>query len=142
LSLTDRSNVLSETVKARDSSLSHAQDKIKSLSDRVELLKAEAAASQAKADKRIEQLNSAIERERAERAVAEGALEATRSDYARLQSEMSAERSLRRRSVPEEAFDADKAKEARPPKNGNGAGHSAAGGGVVKRHCLCELFCD
>ena len=68
--------MLSETVKARDSSLSHAQDKIKSLTDRVELLKAEAAASQAKAEKRIEQLNSAIERERAERAVAEGALEA------------------------------------------------------------------
>ena len=95
--LPDRCNVLSETVKARDSSLTHAQDKIKSLTDRVELLKAEAAASHAKADKRIEQLNSAIERERAERAVAEGALEATRSDYARLQHEISAERSLRRR---------------------------------------------
>jgi hypothetical protein len=50
-------------------------------------------------------------------------LEATRSDYARLQSEMAAERSLRRRSAPEEAFDADKAKETRPSKNGNGAGH-------------------
>ena len=128
LSLTDRSNVLSETVKARDSSLTHAQDKIKSLTDRVELLKAEAAASHAKAEKRIEQLNSAIERERAERAVAEGALEATRGDYARLQREIAAERSLRRRSAPEEAFDADKAKEARPSKNGNGAGHSAANG--------------
>jgi chromosome segregation ATPase len=128
LSLTDRSNVLSETVKARDSSLTHAQDKIKSLTDRVELFKAEAAANHAKAEKRIEQLNSAIERERAERAVAEGALEATRSDYARLQREISAERSLRRRSAPEEAFDADKAKEARPSKNGNGAGHSAANG--------------
>jgi crescentin len=128
LSLTDCGNVLSETVKARDSSLSHAQDKIKSLTDRVELLKAEAAANQAKAEKRIEQLNSAIERERAERAVAEGALEATRSDYARLQSEMSAERSMRRRSAPEEAFDTDKPKEARPSKNGNGAGHGAANG--------------
>src|SRR5580700_4599569 len=123
LSLTDRSNVLSETVKARDSALSHAQDKIKSLTDRVELLKVEAAANHAKADKRIEQLNSAIERERAERAVAEGALEATRGDYVRLQREIAAERSLRRRSAPEEAFDADKANDARPSKNGNGAGH-------------------
>jgi chromosome segregation ATPase len=128
LSLTDRSNVLSETVKARDSSLSHAQDKIKALTDRVELFKAEAAANHAKAEKRIEQLNSAIERERAERAVAEGALEATRGDYARLQREISAERSLRRRSAPEEVFDADKAKEARPAKNGNGAGHGAGNG--------------
>jgi chromosome segregation ATPase len=124
-SLTDRSKVLTETVKARDSALSNAQDKIKSLTDRVELLKAEAAANHAKADKRIEQLNSAIERERAERAVAEGALEATRADYARLQREIAAERAMRRRSVnPEEVVDAEKAKEARPSKNGNGAGHN------------------
>ena len=46
----------------------------------------------------------------------------------RLQREIAAERSLRRRSAPEEAFDADKAKEARPSKNGNGAGHSAGNG--------------
>src|ERR1700733_3436171 len=124
LSLTDRGNVLSETVKARDSALSHAQDKIKSPTDRVELLKVEAAANHAKAEKRIEQLNSAIERERAERAVAEGALEATRGDYARLQREIAAERASRRRSAPEEVLDTDKAKEARPSKNGNGAGHS------------------
>ncbi|HTC05030.1 MAG TPA: hypothetical protein VK749_16615, partial [Xanthobacteraceae bacterium] len=61
--------------------------------------------------------------------VAEGALEATRSDYARLQSEISAERSMRRRSIsPEQTFDADKAKEARPSKNGNGAGHGVGNG--------------
>jgi chromosome segregation ATPase len=129
LSLTDRAKVLSETVKARDNTLAQAQDKIKSLTDRVELLKTEAAASQAKAEKRIEQLNSAIERERAERAVAEGALEATRADYVRLQREIAAERSLRRRSVaPEETLAAGQVKEARPSKNGNGAGHSAANG--------------
>ena len=121
--------MLSETVKARDNALAQAQDKIKSLTDRVELLKTEAAAGQAKAEKRIEQLNSAIERERAERAVAEGALEATRADYARLQREIAAERSLRRRSVaPEETLAADQVKDARPSKNGNGAGHSAGNG--------------
>jgi len=124
LSLTDRSKVLAETVKARDSALSLAQDKIKSLTDRVEQLKAEAAANQAKAEKRIEQLNAAIERERAERAVAEGALEATRGDYTRLQREIATERAMRRRSVqPEQALDTQTAKEARPSKNGNGAGH-------------------
>ncbi len=123
LSLTERVKVLGETVKARDSALSNAQDKIKALSDRGELLKAEAAANQAKAEKRIEQLNSAIERERAERAVAEGALEATRADYARLQREIVAERAMRRHSVnPDEVVD-DQATEARPSKNGNGAGH-------------------
>jgi len=124
LSLTDRSKVLAETVKARDSALSLAQDKIKSLTDRVESLKAEAAASQAKAEKRIEQLNAAIERERAERAVAEGALEATRGDYTRLQREIATERAMRRRSVQAEPpLAAEAAKEPRPSKNGNGAGH-------------------
>jgi crescentin len=126
LTLTDRSKVLSETVKARDSSLAHAQDKIKSLTDRAELLKAEAASNQAKAEKRIEQLNAAIERERAERAVAEGALEATRADYARLQREISIERALRRRSAaPEDAIDAGRTREPMPPKNGNGSSHGA-----------------
>jgi len=130
LSLTDRCSVLSETVKARDSSLSGAQDKVKSLSDRVELLKAEAAASQTKAEKRIEQLNAAIERERAERAVAEGALEATRTDYARLQREIAAERAARRRSVnADEALGAGPPNELRPSKNGNGAGHSTGNNG-------------
>jgi chromosome segregation ATPase len=126
-SLTDRSKVLAETVKARDSALSHAEDKIKSLSDRVELLKAEAAANHARAEKRIEQLNAAIERERAERAVAEGALEATRGDYSRLQREIAADRSMRRRSVnSEEMVDAEKAKEVRPSKNGAGHGEPPA----------------
>jgi crescentin len=127
LSLTDRGKVLSETVKARDSALSNAQDKIKSLTDRAELLKAETAANHAKAEKRIEQLNAAIERERAERAVAEGALEATRGDYSRLQRELAAERSSRRRSVqPDGVVDAEPSNETRPSKNGSGAGHDEA----------------
>ncbi len=120
--LTDRCKVLSENVKARENSLSHAQDKIKSLTDRVELLKADAASNQAKAEKRIEQLNAAIERERVERAVAEGALEATRADYARLQRELSVERAMRRRSAAA-PIEAEPVKELRAPKNGKGAGH-------------------
>jgi len=126
LTLSDRTIVLSETIKARESTLAHAEDKIKSLSSRVELLKAEGLSNQAKAEKRIEQLNAAIERERAERAVAEGALEAARTDYARLQREISIERALRRRSAaPEEAAEADRAREPMPPRNGNGSGHGA-----------------
>ncbi len=76
----------------------------------------------------MRKISDFLPRERVERTVAKGALEATRSDYARLQREISAERSLRRRSASEEAFDTDKAKEARPSKNGNGAGHSAGNG--------------
>jgi crescentin len=124
LALTDRSKVLAETVKARDSALSLAQDKIRSLTDRVEVLKAEAAANQAKAEKRIEQLNAAIERERPERAVAEGALETTRGDYTRLQREIATERAMRRRSAQAEpALATEAAKESRPSRSGNGAGH-------------------
>ena len=126
LSLTDRCKVLAETVKARDNSLSHAQDKVKSLTDRIELIKAEAAANQAKAEKRIEQLNSAIERERAERAVAEGALEATRGDYTKLQRDVAADRAMRRRSLnAEEIAEADAANDARPSRNGAGHGEPA-----------------
>ena len=75
---TDRCNAVGNRQGARQLALPRpGQDQV--ATDRVELLKAEAAASHAKAEKRIEQLNSAIERERAERAVpAEGALEATR----------------------------------------------------------------
>jgi crescentin len=122
--LSDRTKILSETMKARESALAHAEDKIKSLSDRVELLKAEAAANQAKTEKRIEQLNAAIERERAERAVAEGALETARADHTRLQRESSIERALRRRSTaPTDAIEDDHAPESLPAKNGNGSGN-------------------
>jgi chromosome segregation ATPase len=123
--LTERCNVLSETLKASESSLGHAQEKVRSLTGRVEQLQSDAAANQAKAEKRIEQLNAAIERERVERALAEGALETTRGDYARVQREMSVERSTRRRGAsPKEVFDGGEAREPRPPhlvgRSGNG----------------------
>lgn len=128
VALTDRCKVLAETVKARESSLTHAEDKIKSLSDRVEQLKAEAASNQAKAEKRIEQFNATMERERVERAIAEGALEATRADYARLQRELSAERAMRRRSaIVAEPAEIEPVREQRAPKNGkNGHGEAEA----------------
>lgn len=81
LTLTEQQKVLSETVRAREASLNHAQGKIKSLAERVERFRLDAAANQAKAEKRIEELNAVIERERAEHTVAQGALETTRENY-------------------------------------------------------------
>src|SRR5262245_28706792 len=52
------------------------------------------------AAKRVEDLNSALQRERMERAVVEGALEAARKDNSRLQGEVAALRSTLRRGAP------------------------------------------
>jgi len=51
-------------------------------------------------EKRVEDLNSSLQRERMERAVVEGALEAARKDNSRLQSEVAALRSTLRRGMP------------------------------------------
>ena len=88
--------MLSETLTANESSLSHANEKIKSLTGHVERLQPDAAAHRAETEEHIVQLNATIEHERCERALAEGALETTRADYARIQRQMSQERSTRR----------------------------------------------
>ena len=51
-------------------------------------------------EKRVEDLNSALQRERMERAVVEGALEAARKDNSRLQGEVAGLRSTLRRGAP------------------------------------------
>jgi chromosome segregation ATPase len=99
LAVTERYKVLSETVRARESSLAHAQEKIKSLTDRMEHLRSDAAANQAKAEKVIGEFTAAIERERAERVVAQGALETTRESYDQIQRQISTERAMQRRSA-------------------------------------------
>jgi crescentin len=108
--LTERYKTLSETVRARENSLVHAQEKIKSLTHRTEQLKLEAAATHTKTEKRIGELNAALERERVERTVAQGALETTRGKYDQMQRQMSTERALHRRG----ADDGDKVKALQP----------------------------
>jgi len=87
-SLTERSNILAETLKARETSLAHAEQKIKSLTDRIAEIEVDAGAYRAKTERRIDELNASLQRERVELAVAQGALETTRRDYARLQRDM------------------------------------------------------
>jgi chromosome segregation ATPase len=94
--LVDRSSTLLKTVKVRETALARAEEKIQSLTDRVNQLDADAEASRLRTEKRIEELNSSLQRERLERAVTEGALEATRKNYAELQRELAAARSGRR----------------------------------------------
>ena len=105
--LTEWSNNLSQTLKERETSLAHAVDKIESLTNQVDQLKFDAAASRAKTVERMEDLNATIQRGRVERALVEGALETTRRDYARLQREILAQRAVQwRGSDPEEVSDA------------------------------------
>jgi len=94
--LTERCKVLSEALTVNESSLSHANEKIKSLTGHIDRLQSDAASHRAEAEEHIVQLNATIEHERCERALAEGALETTRADYARIQRQMSQERSTRR----------------------------------------------
>ena len=94
--LVERSNTLLKTVKARETALARAEERIQALSERVTQMENDAEANRSKTEKRVEELNSALQRERLERAVTEGALEATRKNYAELQRELAAERSGRR----------------------------------------------
>lgn len=55
------------------------------------------APSRSHVEKRVEDLNGSLQRERMERAVVEGALEAVRKDNSRLQSEVASLRSTVRR---------------------------------------------
>ena len=94
--LTERCKTLSATLTANERSLTHANEKIRSLTGHVERLQLDTAAYRAETEEHIVQLNATIEHERSERALAEGALETTRADYARIQRQMSQERSTRR----------------------------------------------
>ncbi len=57
-SLTERSNSLAETLKARETSLAHAEQKIKSLTDRIAEIEVDAGAYRAKTERRIDELNA------------------------------------------------------------------------------------
>lgn len=64
-SLTERSNSLAETLKAREASLTQAEQKIKLLTDRIAEIEVDAGAYRAKTERRIEELTESLQRERA-----------------------------------------------------------------------------
>jgi len=120
-SLTERSSILAETLKARETALAHAEQKIKSLTDRIAEIEVDAGAYRAKTERRIDELNASLQRERVELAVAQGALETTRRDYARLQRDILAGRGAPQRSATLEEV-SDTAKEPSKSRNGRGGG--------------------
>jgi crescentin len=100
IALTERNNALSKAMKMRETALSRAEEKIAALTERNGHLEADIQIIRTNIEKRVEDLNSALQRERMERAVVEGALEAARKDNSRLQSEVGALRSTLRRGAP------------------------------------------
>jgi predicted nucleic acid-binding Zn-ribbon protein len=63
-SLTERSNSLVETLKAREASLAQAEQKIKLLTDRIAEIEVDAGAYRAKTERRIEELTERLQRAR------------------------------------------------------------------------------
>jgi uncharacterized coiled-coil protein SlyX len=108
-------------LKARETALAHAEQKIKSLTDRIAEIEVDAGAYRAKTERRIDELNASLQRERVELAVAQGALETTRRDYARLQRDMMAGRGAPQRGATLEEV-SDTAKEPSKSRNGRGGG--------------------
>jgi predicted nucleic acid-binding Zn-ribbon protein len=62
--LIERSNSLADSLKARESALGEAEQKIKSLADHIRDIEVEVAAYRSQAERRIEVLNTSLERER------------------------------------------------------------------------------
>jgi crescentin len=94
--LVERSNALAKTLRAREAALVRAEEKIQSLSDRIGQLEADLVLGRTGVEKRVEDLNATLQRERIERAVVEGALEGARKEHARLQREMALMQARRR----------------------------------------------
>jgi crescentin len=88
-SLTKRSNAMAGTLWARESALADAEQKVRSLTDHIAQIEIEVGAYRAQAERRIEELNAALDRERFEFAVAQ---EKSREAYAELQGNGSTER--------------------------------------------------
>ena len=91
---------MTKTLKVRETALARAEEKIAALMERNGHREADIQVSRSNIEKRVEDLNSALQRERMERAVVEGALEAARKDNSRLQGEVAALRSTLRRGAP------------------------------------------
>jgi len=85
--MTERANGLTRTLREREVALARAEEQIQSLTGRIAKLETDAQVSQIAYDKRIEELNAALHRERMERSVVEGALESSRRDAVRAQRE-------------------------------------------------------
>jgi len=118
-------------MKMRETALARAEEKISALTERNGHLEADIQIIRTNIEKRVEDLNSALQRERMERAAVEGALEAARKDNSRLQSEAAALRSTLRRRMPLDDSPippAEAANDEAPPRRGKNSQLSEASG--------------
>jgi chromosome segregation ATPase len=86
--LMERSGSAGKTLKLRETALVRAEEKIALITERLKQSDSNHQAAREAAEKRIEELSAALNRERMARAVAEGALNASRRDFARVQQEI------------------------------------------------------
>jgi crescentin len=82
--LMERSNTLARAYATKEAALERAEDTIAALNGRVIDLEKAYAAEKQENEQHLEELNTALRREKMERAVVEGALETGRKDFARL----------------------------------------------------------
>jgi chromosome segregation ATPase len=86
--LMERGAALTRAYTAKEAALGRAEKSIETLKAQVEALAAETATQKAQAEQAIEELGSALRREKLERSVVEGALETGRKDFARVMREV------------------------------------------------------
>jgi crescentin len=89
-SLMERSNTLARGYATKEAALERAEDTIAALAGRVADLENARAAEKQENEQHLEELNTALRREKLERAVVEGALETGRKDFARLMRDVMA----------------------------------------------------
>jgi crescentin len=81
--LMERSAALARAYNAKEGALARAEEAIVSLHERIASLEASLLAEKQSAEQTVEELNTALRREKMQRAVVEGALETARKDYSR-----------------------------------------------------------
>jgi crescentin len=88
--LADRATALARAFTSKEAALIRAEDTVSALHTRINDLEEAFAASKQANEQHIEELNTALRREKLERAVTDGALETTRKDFSRLMREVMA----------------------------------------------------
>lgn len=89
-SLLDRTTTLARAFTSKEAALIRAEDSISALNARVIDLENALAANRLANEQHVEEINTALRREKLERAVVEGALETGRKDFSRLMREVMA----------------------------------------------------
>jgi crescentin len=86
--LMERGGALTRAYTAKEAALARAEDSVAAIQAQLETLAKERANDKMLAEQAIEELKSALQREKLDRAVVEGALEAGRKDFARVMREV------------------------------------------------------